>query len=359
VKVVAGRGNAEVLPLLDSRHPEVERIFLALGRGEDCSAPLKALEERIAAALASVVADVDLVVAHNVMTMPFNLGLTAALPRLGRPVVAWTHDVAWVNPRYADFRREGKPYDLLHEPAPVAYVAISESRREQLASAYGVDAPVVPNGVDPARLLRLRPRTVALLRQAGLWGARPLVLVPFRVTRRKRLEDALEVAARLAPRFPELRWAVSGPLGPHEAANVEYAKRLHELRQRLGLERTFVFLHELGAPGRHPVDDQMIAELYSLAGAVFLPSESEGFGLPVVEAGLLGVPVVCSDLDVFTELAAGFAHRFPVGDVEAGAAALTSALEERSAALQRRVAAAFTWDAVFPKIEKVIADALA
>jgi glycosyltransferase involved in cell wall biosynthesis len=102
----------------------------------------------------------------------------------------------------------------------------------------------------------------------------------------------------------------------------------------------------------------MMAELYSLAGAVFLPSESEGFGLPVVEAGLHRVPVVASDLAVFREVAGDLIRRYPVGDVEAATAALSAALAGSEAKLQAQVRGGYTWSALFPKIEAVIARAL-
>ena len=106
-------------------------------------------------------------VAHNVMTMHFNLPFAASLA--GRRVLAWTHDLAWTNPRYRAFHRDGPPYDLLHEPAPgVRYTAISERVRTQLAETYGVTAEAVPNGIDRARLLRIRPSTLALLEPAGV-----------------------------------------------------------------------------------------------------------------------------------------------------------------------------------------------
>lgn len=339
VTVIAGRGDAVIVPEVDSRRPET-------GFGE--------LRQRLAGVLPPLLQGVDVVIAHNVMTMPFNLPLTAVLPELGRPVVAWTHDVAWVNPRYAQYHRPGAPFDLLHTPAPgVRYVAISDVRREDLAAAYGVEAGVVSNGVDVSRLLRIRPTSVELLRRAKVWDATPLVLVPVRITPRKRLEDALEVAARLGDAHPSLGWVVSGPLGPHQAENVEYWAELTNRRRELGLEGRFAFLHEFSEAGEHPVDDEMMAELYALAGAVFLPSESEGFGLPVVESALTKTPIVCTDIPAFAEV--GGLHGYRVGDVGAAADALEGVLKANPQARARQT---YTWEAIFPKIEGVISDVL-
>ena len=357
VRVVAGRGDCEVVPELDSRHPEVEALTGRLAAGDASRDDFDRLAGRIAAALEGPLADTELVIAHNVMTMHFNLPLAAVLAR-GRRVLAWTHDLAWTNPRYTAFHRDGFPYDLLHEAAPdVRYTAISDRVQGQLAETYGVSAETVPDGVDRARLLRIRPSTLALLEPAGVLAGDPLVLVPFRITRRKRLELAIEAAALLAERLPGLLLVISGPLGPHAGDNQGYWDELRQLRRDRGLEQRVVFLSELGDP--HPVDDEMVAELYQLASAVLLTSESEGFGLPVLEAGLTRVPVVCSDLAVFRAVAGEDAWTFPVdAGPEVVAAALGEALESRQARLQARVAATYDWARVLPRIEEEIRHAL-
>jgi glycosyltransferase involved in cell wall biosynthesis len=48
--------------------------------------------------------------------------------------------------------------------------------------------------------------------------------------------------------------------------------------------------------------DAEVAQHVSAARALLVPSRAEGFGLPVVEALKLGVPVIASDLSVFREV---------------------------------------------------------
>jgi glycosyltransferase involved in cell wall biosynthesis len=86
------------------------------------------------------------------------------------------------------------------------------------------------------------------------------------------------------------------------------------------------------------------------AGLIF-PSYTEGFGIPITEGALYGKPVLCSDIDVFREVAAEHAFYFdPYKDetlVEAVDAVIASPEEsgKRAAALQARVLERFTVEA--------------
>jgi glycosyltransferase involved in cell wall biosynthesis len=50
-------------------------------------------------------------------------------------------------------------------------------------------------------------------------------------------------------------------------------------------------------------DDRTISELYLGAQGLLFPSKGEGFGLPLVEAAHFGTPIICSDLQVFHDIA--------------------------------------------------------
>jgi glycosyltransferase involved in cell wall biosynthesis len=82
---------------------------------------------------------------------------------------------------------------------------------------------------------------------------------------------------------------------------------------------------------------------------VLVPSEAEGFGLPIIEALACGAPVVASDLPVLREVGADACTYCPVGQVEAWAEALDALLSGRTpppprhARLER--ARRFTWEA--------------
>jgi glycosyltransferase involved in cell wall biosynthesis len=58
------------------------------------------------------------------------------------------------------------------------------------------------------------------------------------------------------------------------------------------------------------IPDEVLTTLYRIAAAVILPSEAEGFGLPLVEAACRGVPVIARDLPVFREVGGDGAFYF-------------------------------------------------
>lgn len=58
------------------------------------------------------------------------------------------------------------------------------------------------------------------------------------------------------------------------------------------------------------VTDEELCSLYCGARALIFPSFHEGFGLPIIEAMALGVPVLCSDIAIFKEVASESALYF-------------------------------------------------
>lgn len=363
VRIVAGRGDCELVPEMDSRHPEVEKIAAKLAAGETASESFQELQDSLANRLRVLLPGCDALIAHNIFTMPFNLPLTAALAKLKTPLIAWTHDVAWTNPRYAAYQREGWPWSLLRRALPgTRYVAVSAVRRRELCQVNGLveeTVSVIPNGVDADSFLQTGPRLRELAALSGFADAHPLILVPVRLTPRKRIELALEAVALLRDRHPGLALVVSGPLGPHSPENRGYADRLLALRERLGLDRSAHFLFQLaGQDGQHPVDGTSMASLYRLADCVLLPSESEGFGLPVLEAALARTPIVCADIEVLLETA-GVAEALYTFPVAAGPIAVAEAIEQALASPPARLRAhalrAHSWPAVLKQIEAELA----
>lgn len=372
VRIVAGRGAQTdpricfiPLPLADSRHPDVLAAKAELDKGR-----VPAGYEKLVAALTAEVwkaaAQADVLIAHNVCSLNKNLALTDALHQLNqRPgfpsLIVWHHDLAWTTPRYRAELHDGLPWNLLRTPWPgVTQVVVSESRQRELADLMGLplaDIHVIPNGVDPAAFYKLEPMTQSLTNQLSLLEAAPLLLLPVRITPRKNIELAVRTLGHLRRQLPEAVLVVTGPLGPHNPANSEYFQKLKNLRVELGLQTAVHFLAETG----EYLPDTVIADLYRLADALFLPSHEEGFGLPLLEAALSHLPVFCADIPPLRALGGAEVEYF---SPEANPAALAARLAERLTAsapirLAARIRRSFTWEQVYARHLAPLLDSLA
>jgi NAD(P)-dependent dehydrogenase (short-subunit alcohol dehydrogenase family) len=130
------------IPLLAATQPTQRRIAATLSTGV-VPADFEAVSGAIRSHLGPVLRSQDVVLVHNAFTLHFNAPLTAALASLagdsfeGR-IVAWTHDVAAINPLYAAELHPGYPWSLFREPQPgVRYVTISKTRRDELLFRTG------------------------------------------------------------------------------------------------------------------------------------------------------------------------------------------------------------------------------
>jgi glycosyltransferase involved in cell wall biosynthesis len=118
----------------------------------------------------------------------------------------------------------------------------------------------------------------------------------------------------------------------------------HDLAAALGLETAITEVPAL--------EVDRLAALYRRASVVLVPSEREGFGLPVIEALACGTPVVATDLPVLREVGGTAARYAPFGATGAWRNTIVEILQDdrdtvagerrgRAASLQ---AGKFSWD---------------
>ena len=325
VQIIAGRGEQTDpripfvhLPMADSRHPNVLALKSELDEGRVPAGFADAVDS-LTADLSEVLDEVDVLLAHNVCSLNKNLALTAAIRNLANhrdlQIVLWHHDLAWTTPRYRAELHDGYPWDLLRQAWPgVKQVTISEMRQRELAELFQINKDkieVIPNGIDVANFHKLEKQTREFIKQLNLLYLAPLLLLPVRITPRKNIELALRVCAHLLGHFPDTKLVVTGPLGPHNPANVKYFEKLIALREELSLVDHMCFLAESTS---EYVPDEVISDFYHLADALFLPSLEEGFGIPILEAGLANLPIFCSDISPLRDLGGSYVTYFSPDD---------------------------------------------
>ncbi|MDQ2691597.1 MAG: glycosyltransferase family 4 protein [Chloroflexota bacterium] len=367
--VVAGKGKGSALPPgtdyievpeLDTQHPHILEISRELEQGH-LPPSFEGMTARLTDTLAPFFESIDLLIVHNVFTKHFNLPLTAALFRLLdagtiQRCIAWCHDITWTSPNSRSKVHPGYPWDLLRTHRPdTDYVTVSQLRQEELAEMFGClpgQIRVVYNGVDPQELLGLSESGLALADRLGLWRSDINLLLPVRVTQAKNIELALQVTAELRKRDLDPRLIVTGPPDPHEQSSMDYYESLLRLREQLETGSHMRFIYESGPIPGEPfiVDMSVVAELFRLSDALFMPSHREGFGMPILEAALAGIPVFCSDrIPAANEIGGQDVIRF---SPEADPAQLAEVIMKWSASspvhhLRRRVRQSLTWRSIF------------
>jgi mannosylglucosylglycerate synthase len=369
-KVIAGRGEVEamqegaqlaLLPRLDSQHPNVVNVQLELDAGQ-VSSEFEDLTARLITALEPVMQNLDNLIVHNVFTKHFNLALTAALFRLLdagaiRNCIAWCHDFSWTSPNSKKVMHAGYPWDLLRTARPdLTYVAVSAERQQTLAELMRIPSDrihVIYNGVDPTSLLGLSPESQGLVDRLRLMESELILLMPVRVTKAKNIELAIKVVAALKEKGSNSILVLTGPPDPHDEGMMTYYHSLLDLRSRLGVEKEMRFVYESGPKPEAPftIDGSVVGELYRLADLLFMPSHREGFGMPVLEAGLTGIPVFSTPIPASEEIGRNDVVSFdPDGDPDEIAAQILSWAESsREYRLRKHVREKYTWKAIFQR----------
>jgi glycosyltransferase-like protein len=232
----------------------------------------------------------------------------------------------------------------IHDPDRV--LVVSRLWRDILAAEYGVEADVVPNGIDPDRFgPEVAGQRAELRSRMGVGRDGFFVLTVGGIEPRKGTATLFEAMGELKTRLdvPPVLGIVGGhSFQDYRAYRDAALARLPELGLDLG--RDVVVLGT--------VSDADLGGWYRAADAFAFPSVKEGFGLVVLEAMASGLPVVATDIPVFAEyLTDGTdAVLAPVGDAAALAAALERvatdpALRARLVAGGAEVVGRFTWEA--------------
>ena len=211
----------------------------------------------------------DVVHAHE-PTAP-STSLLACLAASG-PLVATYHTS---NPRSRILTVLQAPLQLALEKV-WANIAVSEAARRTIVEHLGVDAVLVPNGVDVSAFATATPLI-------DLASPAPTIVFVGRIDEpRKGLAVLLDALPAVAAALPEVRLLVAGPGEVSEvAAGIDPALRRHV--RLLGL-----------------VSDADKPRLFRTADVYVAPNTGqESFGIVLLEAMAARTPVVASNIDAF------------------------------------------------------------
>jgi mannosylglucosylglycerate synthase len=318
--ILSGRGKAfsakvptQIIPELNELEPCVaaaqQEVFNG-GTGEN----FHRLTDRLRRRLEPTLSKCDSIVVHNVLTMPFNMAATQVLSELarrGRPIVAWTHDLAAMNPDYSVPRH--RIFDLIRErQTNIRYVTVSKTRAEEFRNLTGTEPDaIVPNGIDLPRLLDISPEIEELLCDAA---SSTVFLYPTRILQRKNLAFAFQILAALRGLGTPAQLFVTAAPDAHDQAPTGLLTDLKKRADELHLAEHVVWVNE-----HFFVDDRQLRSLYLMADALLYTTRQEGFGLPLHEAAAFRVPIFCSNIEALRshlpENAVAFDLRNAPGDI--------------------------------------------
>ncbi len=261
------------------------------------------------------------------------------------PVVAHVHEASWAEPELAgfldpDFAREMASRTEATLALAAHVITLSEFTGDQVAAAsdlprervhavlLGVDGEAFRPGLDGG----------AAAVTAALGEERPYVLFVGVIHPRKNVDAVRAAVAALAGRGFEHALAIVGadPADRRDGSDLVRAAR-EELPGAAGR------LAWIERPGEGD-----LARLFAGAAAFCLPSFSEGFGLPALEAMSAGAPVVAARRGALPEVVgdAGVLVEPTADEVEQALARVLTdpALATRLAAAGRERAEELTWE---------------
>lgn len=278
---LAARGHSVTVVSTDRRHGERSREF---ADGVEIHrlwslAPDEALHlaPGVVPVVRSLAEQADVVHVHNYHSLPLSL---AAFATEKTPLVATPHYHGTGSTSVTDrLLRLYRPVGRRALARADARICVSEWERDRLREDFGLDATVIPNGLDTARFDAVRASGASNSTDRD----RPYLLSVGRLATYKGIDHLI----RSLPELPEFDLVIAG--------DGEERRSLEQLARDVGVDDRVEFLGFVDA------DD--LPGLYANAAATVTLSTVEAYGLTVAESLASGTPCVVRSAGALTEWA--------------------------------------------------------
>jgi glycosyltransferase involved in cell wall biosynthesis len=327
VTIVYGKGGGlegvrEVyIEELNPDHPEISKLqgkILSKKLDDSTRKNFLRIKEALKTKIRDATQGLDVVIVHNIPSMVFNFPATVAINELVEEskskFVFWIHDSVVLRLEWKKFLKTWPFTELHYEHPNVSYVTITEFRAKQLSQMRNdhyklKDVKIIPNGINVEEYERLDEATLELREKLRLKWDDYVILMPIRVLPRKNIELGLKIIYELKKLVGErrVRLVITGPPDPQARAYAQrYVDYLNNLMKKLNLEDNVLLIHDLISFRRLYENNCIIkwgiADAYALSDLVLITSKEEGFGLPVLEAGVARKTLFVSRIKPFEEL---------------------------------------------------------
>ncbi len=360
-KIVSQNIKTSIIPDFNPESPHIVKMQKVLRMGslpENYEIKVENIRRRIE----TEIGDIDNIVIHNVMSMPYNLPATEALfnyieRNSHKNFYLWTHDLAWLMDDYKNSLFERKPWSILKTPIKnVKYITVSEYRKRQMSELLKISKKqisVVPNVLKYQDFLRFDNNTIKIITELSLFHKHPLILIPSRIIPRKNLERSIKLIGSLKKKYSNIKGVITGIPDLTSEENITYYKKLLELRRESNLEDNIIFLDQVFKDFKIPEEKNrnVVHDLYFISQLVLLTSIDEGFGLQLLEAGAARIPIAVTQLPVFREIAGENALYLPNDESpDYNASRIEKYLvdnQSKTSALFTRIFNRYNWDSLW------------
>lgn len=322
VHLVAGRMCAKtslprcIIPKMDFMHPNIRLIkkmafesYLSEKEKEIFMNLVKSNVAEIKPKLRKYLQEnnIEVVSAENTFSLPYNIPMAIALKEvieeLNLPCILRHHDFYWERDYFT--KRYNIP-EILGEYFPpknlnAVHIAINRNAYAALLQTKGIKSIILPDYFDFDNLKKSDSYNKDFRKDLGIGSKDLIFLQPTRIVSRKRIERTVRLIYHLKRILNrECVLVITGPpLYPNEL----YVKRLFSLASELGVRiitaDNRVNIKRGKKKGRKIYS---IGDAYINTDVVALPSEVEGFGLPVLEACAYKKPLFVNNFPVLREI---------------------------------------------------------
>jgi glycogen synthase len=231
----------------------------------------------------------------------------------------------------------------------------------EAAAEQGADAEKIRQVYFGVDIERFTPSgdTREIADRLSLKDGEPVILVPARITPRKRIHLIISALPRILASYPNVKVIVTGTLDSGTLSDPLYSQSIVNkvLKKQLNSSVTFT----------DTIPEYLMPQLYRLGTICVMPSAVEGLGMSVLEAMSSGTPVIAAQVRGINEIIEDHVNGLYFADDDADSLADTvielladdSLQESLGNAGRTKVIQEFALDVGMAKIEAVYKDLIA